>query len=700
VKISLLATWGVLLASGISGAAVPPFLAPAQSSGTMQVRLYPTEVVATGTPVLVTFGVPFTRGSLAPARASTIRVLDSGGQEIPAHVEVLTPWRHLTEPAIDGASIRFARVQIHHTFSAAFPAYETVTVEWGHTTRAQDVASLVSPRSAWHLANSGDWSTGDNVAEPDVYAVLPKALLADGVFRMARMIPATDGVPEAPENWAVTGGTTYPGYEELDHGEKNFFHTVINDPNPYVGGDGGDGGGPNPYKVDYEPWLYDRAATMFALYFRTGYFTVLREAVRNAEFYRTHLDSSGKFTLKPEVDLKYVYNECTAYALWATGDDAFRDAVVLAAQSQENPSHDPIGAWTPTSSFWTERHTGFRLLANVVAFEVTGDSVWRSNTLRDKDNFVWHQNGAPVLIGGQMVRQIPADAVDGPLYHYGVQHDWDWVEDVLGASPWMSTLVMDPMLRVYGLTESTEVGEFIRRMGVWEKVALGFGDMWMDDVPSPWYRPDYGYCYGLSSSECSGDNDDGNGEHAHEVTGAIGWGIYFSDLLGSPDATLRPRNDDLYITATANIKNWTRAAAPHFRVSPPRKWAWQYRTSGSLSFCMFKDILSVGKGGDGAGTVTSNDGGIACGADCSQAYAASTPVTLTAVPAAGSAFSAWSGDCAGSATTCQLTIDTAKTVTATFVPASTPSLSIQNGSVVEGDSGSRTLTLGVTLTQE
>src|SRR5205085_1575959 len=47
--------------------AIEPFFAPAVPVGSVDVRLHPTEGVPTGAPVLVTFGVPFPRGSLAPA---------------------------------------------------------------------------------------------------------------------------------------------------------------------------------------------------------------------------------------------------------------------------------------------------------------------------------------------------------------------------------------------------------------------------------------------------------------------------------------------------------------------------------------------------------------------------------------------------------------------------------------------------------
>jgi len=55
--------------------------------------------------------------------------------------------------------------------------------------------------------------------------------------------------------------------------------------------------------------------------------------------------------------------------------------------------------------------------------------------------------------------------------------------------------------------------------------------------------------------------------------------------------------------------------------------------------------LTVNKAGDGTGTVISEDGGINCGADCDEAYAEGTLVTLTATPDAGFVFAHWSGDC-------------------------------------------------------
>ena len=78
--------------------------------------------------------------------------------------------------------------------------------------------------------------------------------------------------------------------------------------------------------------------------------------------------------------------------------------------------------------------------------------------------------------------------------------------------------------------------------------------------------------------------------------------------------------------------------------------------------------LDVGKTGSGTGTVTSNVGGINCGATCSATYADGTLVTLTATASGGSAFNGWSGDCSGTSTTCVVTMSQARDVTADFGP--------------------------------
>jgi hypothetical protein len=76
--------------------------------------------------------------------------------------------------------------------------------------------------------------------------------------------------------------------------------------------------------------------------------------------------------------------------------------------------------------------------------------------------------------------------------------------------------------------------------------------------------------------------------------------------------------------------------------------------------------LTVQKAGDGTGTVSATSG-IDCGATCQAEYQSNSGVTLTATPMQGSTFGGWSGgDCTGVQPTCTMTMNAARSVTATF----------------------------------
>jgi hypothetical protein len=76
--------------------------------------------------------------------------------------------------------------------------------------------------------------------------------------------------------------------------------------------------------------------------------------------------------------------------------------------------------------------------------------------------------------------------------------------------------------------------------------------------------------------------------------------------------------------------------------------------------------LTVVRSGLGIGLVVSAPAGIDCGADCTETFAAGTPVVLTATPDVGSVLVGWTGGCVGTGLSCNLTMDAAKTVTAEF----------------------------------
>ncbi len=77
-------------------------------------------------------------------------------------------------------------------------------------------------------------------------------------------------------------------------------------------------------------------------------------------------------------------------------------------------------------------------------------------------------------------------------------------------------------------------------------------------------------------------------------------------------------------------------------------------------------MLTVNLGGDGGGSVTSVPSGIDCGVDCTYEYPDGTVVTLTAVPSTTATFIGWSGGITTTINPITLTMDAAKSVTATF----------------------------------
>ena len=83
--------------------------------------------------------------------------------------------------------------------------------------------------------------------------------------------------------------------------------------------------------------------------------------------------------------------------------------------------------------------------------------------------------------------------------------------------------------------------------------------------------------------------------------------------------------------------------------------------------------LTVAKAGTGSGVVTGI--GIDCGHDCTETYVNRTSVTLTAMPGPNAPggnyiFAGWGGNCSsfGMQSTCTLSMNAAKSVTATFAP--------------------------------
>ena len=102
------------------------------------------------------------------------------------------------------------------------------------------------------------------------------------------------------------------------------------------------------------------------------------------------------------------------------------------------------------------------------------------------------------------------------------------------------------------------------------------------------------------------------------------------------------------------------------------------------------EALTVNVTPSASGTVTSSPSGISCtGGNCTAQFAQNTNVTLTSSPAVGYSFVGWSGACSGTGT-CIVAVSTALTVTATYAPSETLTVSVTPntaGTVMSSPSG-------------
>jgi hypothetical protein len=91
------------------------------------------------------------------------------------------------------------------------------------------------------------------------------------------------------------------------------------------------------------------------------------------------------------------------------------------------------------------------------------------------------------------------------------------------------------------------------------------------------------------------------------------------------------------------------------------------------------DNLVISKVGSGEGTVTSDDGKIDCGCDCTEKYPIGAEVTLTAAATGGSTFAGWNGGGCTGMGQCVVTItdNATVTVTANFDLVSTSTTTVE-----------------------
>jgi hypothetical protein len=143
--------------------------------------------------------------------------------------------------------------------------------------------------------------------------------------------------------------------------------------------------------------------------------------------------------------------------------------------------------------------------------------------------------------------------------------------------------------------------------------------------------------------------------NAYIMDDNAGW--YTTCLNNDTSAAGKGRCTSTEATATAN--------------GTTGSYIWRYSPNWINNYA-----LTVAKNGTGTGAVVGSE--IDCGTDCSHTWPQGTVVDLTATPSSGSSFASWSGCDSLSGTgnnVCRVTLNSSRTVTATFNHVPVPALS-------------------------
>jgi hypothetical protein len=201
--------------------------------------------------------------------------------------------------------------------------------------------------------------------------------------------------------------------------------------------------------------------------------------------------------------------------------------------------------------------------------------------------------------------------------------------------------------------------------------------------PNPVYYQIANTEYGASgNSACYSDN-----------TNPVGGSCAFHDVtLGDNDADCTSGSPNCYLPSGTYgvLSTSTSSFAPAYNA----RIGWDF-TTGIGTVNVYNLVTGwASAGGDtellvsvnGSGTVTSNPTGINCPSTCAAAFHGGPQVSLTATPTSGWTFSSWAGACSGSGS-CSVTMSAAQSVTATFLPNPTLSVSVTGSGTVSSSPG-------------
>ncbi|MCB2227459.1 MAG: hypothetical protein KQH53_12340 [Desulfarculaceae bacterium] len=519
------------------------FFPIARPSGTLPVTLVP-HPSAVARVVPVSFGVPFPPGCLRDP--NNLALFDNSGGEMPIHVTVLARW----QPPVPGApSIRAVLVQYLDLMATAMP--RTYTLRWGKPRRENRERGF-PPDQGWFPVADGSYPAF-RVKDPVAWAMFPASWLGQSLVK-SRLAPAG----------------AYPSFHWLERARAGFFKQAINKPilikrqavqknaKKRYGVD---------YVNDYKAWLFDRTTTIFLNYLTTGKLEPLAYALRDVQYYASKIKPDGNFAMRnasPGANVEYGNQEALAIGWFLTGLPRLKQAALRLTKLLDawNPEY------SPSRSFWTERHLSFHIMIATAGYEITGDPALLARARRGFE------------IGYNMQTNPPPGAPrDGCLIHTGKQHS----APVKGwtCSPWMSVLFVDAALRYYIVSADPRVpqsilmlADYMVKQGTYRYKAKNAKRV----ETLPYYL--------ASSAEQSEKAVSTDRMHCLDTSKIMAAAIYFARKQGKPYAHYQKLLNELFVSAKMMLPPVRPGRKTPYTLNPSRKFSWWFRPTADLPWLL------------------------------------------------------------------------------------------------------------------
>ncbi len=204
---------------------------------------------------------------------------------------------------------------------------------------------------------------------------------------------------------------------------------------------------------------------------------------------------------------------------------------------------------------------------------------------------------------------------------------------------------------------------------VWQRCSVG--QIWTGSTCSGMaYRYTYDQAIALTSSLAG--SSDWRVPNANELVSIVKYDASYPAI----NTTLFPKipidgfwSSSPYALAGPPSDFWNIYFDYGYVVSSYRSYSLPVRLVRSIQSLKYWPSITAIKNGTGAGMVSSNPQGIACGTTCIEGFSSGQKVTLSATPDADSVFVRWKGDCTGTKPSCTVTVKKGKYVTAVFKSA-------------------------------